>query len=291
MMAFQNIEAFKSLLNPARLPVFQPALLKVARDVGELALFQLGLPEDGVRVIEAMVHPALLLDVVQVDEATRVGITVRGREDAPPSQLQGILVAELVAVLGIQHTVRKRLTAADAEHVPGQARAVAVDVVQGGPLLGGDAGAHGAHAQAHALVAVYEVGEDLGGGGDADAALVAELVEAALHAQPAEPVLAVGGAAGEGAEEDAVDLDDLLDRLGGDPVAGRGAGVGGHDDAALEAEGERCCAVGDLDGAVGVGPVVSGGSEPRRRLYEGEQVSKVVGDPICKKHRKRVQNA
>ena len=212
-------------------------LIQLARHVCELALLQLSVPEDGVGVVETVVCPALLLDVVEVDEATREGITMRGCQDTPPSQLQGILVAQLVVVLGIQHTVRKRLTAADAEQVAREARAVAVDVVQGGPFLGRDAGAHGAHAEAHALVAVDKVGEDLGGGGDADAALVSELVEAALRAQPAEPKLAVGGTTGEGAEQDAVDLDDLLDGLGGDPVAGGRTGVGGHDDAALEAEG------------------------------------------------------
>jgi hypothetical protein len=92
---------------------------------------------------------------------------------------------------------------------------------------------------------------------------VPELVEAALHAQPGQPVLAVGGTAGHGAQQDAVDLNDLLDRLRGNPVAGRGAGVGGYDDAALESEGECRRAVGDLDGAVGVGSVIRGGSKPR----------------------------
>lgn len=89
-----------------------------------------------------------------------------------------------------------------------------------------------------------------------------ELVEAALHPEPGEPVLAVGGAAGHGAEEAVVDFDHLLDGLRGDPVAGRGAGVGGDDYAALEAEGEGCGSVGDLDRALGVGVVVCGCAEP-----------------------------
>jgi hypothetical protein len=53
-----------------------------------------------------------------------------------------------------------------------------------------------------------------------------------------------------------VDLDDFLDRLAGYPVSGCCSGVCCYDDAALEAEGEGCGAVGELDGAVGVGMVI-----------------------------------
>lgn len=91
-------------------------------------------------------------------------------------------------------------------------------------------------------------------------------MQAALHAEPGEPVLAVSGAAGHGAEQVRVDLDDFLDGLRGDPVAGRGARVGGDDDAALEAEGESGGAVGDLDRAGRVRAVVGGGAEPGRGL-------------------------
>jgi hypothetical protein len=81
---------------------------------------------------------------------------------------------------------------------------------------------------------------------------VSKLVETALHAEPGQPVLAVGGTASHGAQENAVDLNDFLDRLRGNPVASRGTRVGSDDDAALEAEGESRGAVGNLDGAVGV---------------------------------------
>jgi len=47
------------------------------------------------------------------------------------------------------------------------------------------------HAQTHAFVRVDEVGKNLRGRGDGDAALVSELVQTALHAQIREPVLAV----------------------------------------------------------------------------------------------------
>lgn len=237
-------------------------LFQLARHVGELALLQLGLPEDGVGVVEAVLDPALLLDVVQVDETTRVGVSVGGGQDTSLAELEGLLVRQVVAVLGVEHTVGKGLTGTDTEEVASKAGAVAVDVVEGGTLLLGDTGTHGAHAEAHALVAVDEVGEDLAGGGHADAALVSELVQAALHAQPGEPVLAVGGATGHGAQEDAVDLNHLLDSLRGDPVAGRGSRVGSDDDAALEAERQGRGSVGDLDGAVGVGSVIGGSSEP-----------------------------
>jgi hypothetical protein len=82
------------------------------------------------------------------------------------------------------------------------------------------------HAQTHALVLVHEVGEDLGCGSNRDTLLVAELVQAALHAKVGlpvglagaalrrhgnPPVLAVCGTTGHCAEEVGVDLDDLLD--------------------------------------------------------------------------------
>lgn len=94
-----------------------------------------------------------------------------------------------------------------------------------------------------------------------------ELVETALHAEPGEPVLAVGGTAGHGAQQNAVDLDNLLDRLRGDPVTGGGTGIGGDDNSALEAEGKRCRSVGDLDGAVGVGAVICCCAEPGGGLW------------------------
>lgn len=258
---FPDVNACLSSLHTRHLPLSQ-ILLQLARHIGELPLLQLRLPEDGVRVVEPVLDPSFLLDVVQVDVATRVSVPVRRSKDAAAAQLQRILDAQVVVVLRIQHTVGKCLATAHAEKVASQTGAVAVDVVQRRALLRGHTSTHSSHAQAHALVAVHEVGKDLAGGGDADAALVTELVKTALHAQPREPVLAVGGATGHGAEKDRVDLDDLLDRLRRDPVAGRGSRIGGDDDAALEAEGERGCAVGDLDGAVGVGAVVGSSTEP-----------------------------
>src|SRR3546814_11035014 len=64
-----------------------------------------------------------------------VGVAVRGRQDAPPAELQRVLDAQVVVVLGVEHAVRERLTAAHAEEVALEARAVAVDVVERGALL------------------------------------------------------------------------------------------------------------------------------------------------------------
>jgi hypothetical protein len=209
-----------------------------------------------------VLHPALLLDVVEVDETTRVGISVGSSQNTSLAELQGLLDGQFVFVLGVQDTVGKGLTGTNTEEVTGETCAVTVDIVESRALLWGDTSAHGTHAQAHSLVAVDKVREDLAGSGDADAALVSELVKTALHAEPGEPVLAVGSTTGHGAEEDAVDLDDLLDGLGGDPVAGSGSRIGSDNDAALEAEGERGGSVGDLDGAVGVGAVIGGSAKP-----------------------------
>jgi hypothetical protein len=188
------------------------SLLQICRHIRKLALVQLCLPEDGVGVVEAVLDPSVLLDVVEVDETSRVSVAVGGGKNTAPAELQGILVRELVLVFCIEHTVGKRLTGTNAEEVAGKTRAVAVDVVESGAFLRGHTGAHGAlktgwlaqhrrsmaaktewtyHGQSHALVGIDEVGEDLGGSGDGDAALVAELMEATLHAQVGQPVLAV----------------------------------------------------------------------------------------------------
>lgn len=129
-----------------------------------------------------MLNPPRLLDMVQINKATRIRIPMRRRQYTPPPQLQRLLLAQIIMVLRIQHAIRECLPGTHAEQVPCQPRAVAVNVVQCRSFLGRHTGAHGAHAETHALVGVDEVGEDLGGGGDGDAAFVAEFVEAALHA-------------------------------------------------------------------------------------------------------------
>ena len=171
----------------------RPQILSVqlTRHIRKLALLQLGLPKDRIRIVEPVLHPPVLLDMIQIDETTRKRIPVRRGQDTPPPQFQRFLLLQIVLVLGVQDSVGKCLTGSDAEKIPGETRAVAVDVVESGSFLGGDAGAHGAHGQAHAFVGVDEVGEHLRSGGDGDTGLVAEFVKAALDAQVGEPVLAV----------------------------------------------------------------------------------------------------
>jgi hypothetical protein len=118
-------------------------LVQLARNIRELALLELCLPENGIRVVEAMLDPAILLDVVQVDEATRVRVTMGGGQDTPSAELKRVLVREIELVFCIEHTVGERLARADAEEVARETRAVAVDVVERRAFLGGNAGTHG----------------------------------------------------------------------------------------------------------------------------------------------------
>ena len=62
-------------------------LLQLSGDVAELALLELGLPEDGVGVHETVLDPAVLLDVVQVDVTTGEGVSVCRSKDTPLAQL------------------------------------------------------------------------------------------------------------------------------------------------------------------------------------------------------------
>lgn len=65
-----------------------------------------------------------------------------------------------------------------------------------------------------------------------------------------------------GSQQAAVDLNDLLDCLTGDPVARCGSRIRGDDDATLEAKGECCRSVRNLDRAVGVAVVVGHRPQP-----------------------------
>lgn len=117
-------------------------LLQLTSNIRKLALLQLGLPENRIRIIESMLDPPVFLDVVQVDEATRVGVAMGCGEDASAAEFEGFVVFEVVFVVGVQHAVGECLARAHAEEVACEARAVAVDVVEGGAFLGGYAGAH-----------------------------------------------------------------------------------------------------------------------------------------------------
>lgn len=118
-------------------------LLQRACNVGELALLELRLPEDRVRVVESMLDPSVLLDVVQIDETSRVRIPMGSRQDTPSAQLERLVVFKVVLVLCVEHTVRECLTGTNTEEVASETRAVTVDVVEGGAFLRGYTGAHG----------------------------------------------------------------------------------------------------------------------------------------------------
>lgn len=129
--------------------------------------------------------------MIQVNETTRVGIPMRRGQDTPAAQLEGLLLAQIIPIFGVQYAVGECLAGADAEEVAREAGAVAVDIIQGRAFRGRHARTHGPHGEAHTFVRVDEVGEDLGRRGHGDASFVPEFVESALHAQVRKPVLAV----------------------------------------------------------------------------------------------------
>ena len=200
--------------------------------------------------------PSVLGDVVQVVDTTGVGIPVGGMVDGTLAKVDGLIDGKVGAVVGVQNAVGIGGTGSDGKVGALEAGAVVVDVVQ---LRAGlvPTGYHGAHAKAVAAVGVHGVGQKLGGGRDGDALAVAQLVHAALGAEVALPEGAVGGTAGHGTEEEGVDLDDLLDGLGGDVGTHGGTGVDRHDDALVELEGQGGGTLGELDQLVSV--LVSGG--------------------------------
>ncbi len=56
------------------MPMF---LHQFACNVRELTLLQFRLPEDRIRVAEAVLDPSILLNMIQVDETTRLGVAMR----------------------------------------------------------------------------------------------------------------------------------------------------------------------------------------------------------------------
>lgn len=187
---------------------------------------------------------------------------MRGSKDTPLAQLERFLLLHIVPVLCIQHTIRERLSTAYTEQIASQPRSIAVDVVQRWTLSRRDTSAHRAHTETHALVRINQIGKDLTSSSNGDARLLPQLMQPTLHAQVSKPVLTIRRSSRHRAQQTRVDLNDLLDRLTGDPIPRRCSGVCGYDDTALEAECEGGCAVGDFDGARGVGVVVCHASEP-----------------------------
>lgn len=74
--------------------------------------------------------------MVQVDETTRVRVTVHGSKDTSAAELEGLLLSQVIVVVGVKHTICEGLTGSDTEQVPGESGAVGVDVVESGSFLG-----------------------------------------------------------------------------------------------------------------------------------------------------------
>ena len=127
-------------------------LHQFARDVGEFALLQLRLPENRIRVAEAVLDPAVFLHMIQVDETTRVSISVCGSKNASASQRKCLLRRQIIVVFGIQYTIGKGLTRTNAEQVAAESCAVGVDVVESRTFLLRNTSTHRTHRQAHSLV-------------------------------------------------------------------------------------------------------------------------------------------
>src|SRR2546423_371022 len=133
-------------------------------DIRELALLKLCLPKYWVSVREAMFHPSFLFDMVQVDEATRVGISMCRGQNAPSSKLESLFDLQVVAIFGIEYSIRKCLTRSDAKKISSKSSAVRVNVVECRTLLRCDSSNHCSHRQTHTFVGVDKVCEDLRGG-------------------------------------------------------------------------------------------------------------------------------
>mmetsp|Transcript_26298 Transcript_26298/g.70141 ORF Transcript_26298/g.70141 Transcript_26298/m.70141 type:complete len:267 (-) Transcript_26298:50-850(-) len=199
-------------------------------------------------------HPAGLLHVVDVADTAGVRVAVSGVVDGALAQVDGLVDGQVGAVVRVEDAIRVGRARADREEVAMEARRVVVAVVE---LRAGlvPAGDHGAHAETVAAVLVHGVGEQLGRRRHADALLVPQLVQPALHAQVPLPVGTVRRAASHGAEQVRVDLDDLLDGLRRNVGAHRRARVHGDDDALVEFEGEGGGALGELHSLLRVGAV------------------------------------
>ena len=89
-----------------------------------------------------MLHPAILLHMIQIDESTGEGVTVSGCEDAATAERKGGIGVEIVVVFRVENAVGEGLAGADTEEVAGKTGSVRVDIIQSRALLRGDSRAH-----------------------------------------------------------------------------------------------------------------------------------------------------
>mmetsp|Transcript_76737 Transcript_76737/g.206918 ORF Transcript_76737/g.206918 Transcript_76737/m.206918 type:complete len:325 (+) Transcript_76737:199-1173(+) len=194
--------------------------------------------------------PALLVHVVDAHHAAGGAIAMRGVVDGAATELDGVFHGHVAIIGAVQDAIGEGRTGADGEALALETLAAVIHHVQRGALLV-PSGDHRAAREALAFVLEENVGQELGCGGHGDALLGSELVHAAEAGQVALPKGAVGGTASHGSEQEAVDLDDLLHRLGADVRTHRGTGVHCNDDAMLEDEAQGCGAVLEVHEAGG----------------------------------------
>ena len=199
-----------------------------------------------IRVDRVDLDPAILRHMIQIVYATTHGVTVTRVVNGALPEVDRLLDGQIGSVVSVQNTVGVGRTGPHREVTPVQTRAVVVDVVKLWSRLV-PAGDHRPHAQSVSPVTPHRIRQQLRRRGDAYAFLIPKLVHSALDSQVALPEGAVGGAARHGAEQERVDLDDLLDRPRGDVSAHGGTGVYGDDDSAVEFKGEGRGTLGELD--------------------------------------------
>ena len=74
--------------------------------------------------------PAVLMDDVQIDRATRIRVTVRRMEDGLAAQLDGLFHGQIVTVLRVQHAIRKGRARSHREQRARQTGAIRVHIIQ-----------------------------------------------------------------------------------------------------------------------------------------------------------------
>mmetsp|Transcript_6851 Transcript_6851/g.15714 ORF Transcript_6851/g.15714 Transcript_6851/m.15714 type:complete len:293 (-) Transcript_6851:102-980(-) len=217
----------------------------------------------GIKVVQ-LVHvpasnldPPRFLDVINVVDAARIRVSVRGVVDGPLSEVDGFLYGQVGPVVAVQYAIRVGGAGPHRKEVAFQARRIVVHVVKLGPRLV-PTRHHGPHAQPVAAVLKHGVREKLRGRRHRDALFVPQLIETALHTEIALPKGAIGCAARHGAEEIRVDLDYLFHRLGCDVGTHCRPRVDRHNNTLIELESQCGRALGELNGLVRVCAVTSG---------------------------------
>mmetsp|Transcript_3629 Transcript_3629/g.10457 ORF Transcript_3629/g.10457 Transcript_3629/m.10457 type:complete len:254 (+) Transcript_3629:286-1047(+) len=155
--------------------------------------------------------------------------------DCAAAKLNGLIIGEIPFVPIVKDTVGVQAARANRENFARCALSIAVYVIEARALRV-PPGNHCPHRQAHPAVRKHVVGQQLRGGAHADAPLIVELKQAALHAEVALPEGAVSSASGHRAEKEWVDFDHLLYCLRRDIGSHGSPGINSNDHSALKDE-------------------------------------------------------